>query len=638
MTDLRLGDCLDVLSSLDECSVDAVVTDPPYGLEFMGKEWDGADGFRRSLNAADVGRDDVFGRTSARGPEYRSGHLFQHWCERWAAECLRVLKPGGHLVSFGGTRTYHRLAAGVEDAGFEIRDQLAWMFGSGFPKSLDVSKAIDARAGADRPVIGSFERQGRSGGILGTPTEIVRDITEPATAAAAAWDGWGTALKPGWEVIVWATKPSGEPDTIYKSLCLLGNRIASLSPVKYAEQTSGSSPAEQDAALLDSAQWSADERGSTRDALFAQMDTSQFESAIASSLNTVSSWRSILADLSSAANTSTTETRSETTTALRTLRSCLSGLTPLIIIRAASSQDGSRLDALPAARAFNAVAANLRSTRDLSALESAIAQGLISPQEEVAPGLSPIVLARKPLAGTVAANVMAYGTGALNIDGSRIGFVSEEDKAAAAAAAAAMRSTSDQNANRTAYGDFNNGAASLGPYLANMDKGRWPANVVLDEQAAEMLDAQTGESPPKAERNGTRGGSAWHGQEGFGSPDGEGRWPADPGGGASRFFYCAKVSSDERHQGLTTPSLFSGDAPDRNQHPTVKPIDLMRWLCKLVTPPGGLIVDPFLGSGTTGIAAALENFRFLGIEREADYMRIAQARISHWTTQPVEAA
>ena len=154
------GDCLEVMRALKDQSVDAVITDPPYGLEFMGKEWDGADGFRRSLNKEDAGRDNVFGRTSKTSPEYRvtgavpqSNHrpvsdqpgahdegyrnmrgkepLYQQWCQLWAAECLRVLKPGGHLLAFGGTRTYHRLACAIEDAGFEIRDSLHWIYGAG---------------------------------------------------------------------------------------------------------------------------------------------------------------------------------------------------------------------------------------------------------------------------------------------------------------------------------------------------------------------------------------------------------------------------------------------------------------------------------------------------------------------------
>lgn len=145
---LFAGDCLDVMASRPSNSVDSIVTDPPYGLEFMGREWDGADGFRRSLNAADAGRESVFGRTSRTSPEYKTGPVFQQFMHAMACEALRVLKPGGHLVAFAGTRTYHRLACAVEDAGFEVRDMLSWLYGSGFPKSLDVAKALDKRGGA----------------------------------------------------------------------------------------------------------------------------------------------------------------------------------------------------------------------------------------------------------------------------------------------------------------------------------------------------------------------------------------------------------------------------------------------------------------------------------------------------------
>jgi DNA modification methylase len=173
------GNNLDILPTIPDNTFDAIITDPPYELGFMGKKWD-ASGIAYNVTL-------------------------------WA-ECLRVLKPGGHLLAFGGTRTYHRMTCAIEDAGFEIRDSIHWIYGSGFPKSLDVSKAIDKAAGAEREVLGVQERQGRSAGILGTPVAIVRDITAPATDAAKQWDGWGTALKPAHEPIVLARKPL--PDTV----------------------------------------------------------------------------------------------------------------------------------------------------------------------------------------------------------------------------------------------------------------------------------------------------------------------------------------------------------------------------------------------------------------------------------------
>ena len=265
--ELHHGDCLDVLATLPDNSVDAVVTDPPYGLEFMGKEWDSFASERtqyhgeRADTSKNISNDST--RPSSRhrvsysmsrptfrrctvcakrefsgspctcaepiwvyeqpsGPPTRMA-AYQSWCQAWATECLRVLKPGGHLLAFGGTRTSHRLACAIEDAGFEIRDSIAWLYGSGFPKSLDVSKAIDKAAGAQRESIGSRIKQG---GNTPTPGNSNNDglttdtwgdsrpresytieITSPATGAAKQWQGWGTALKPAHEPIIVARKP-----------------------------------------------------------------------------------------------------------------------------------------------------------------------------------------------------------------------------------------------------------------------------------------------------------------------------------------------------------------------------------------------------------------------------------------------
>src|SRR5690606_26613999 len=174
--DIRQGDCLEVMADMADNSVDAIVTDPPYGLGFMGREWD----------------------------DLPPGLP-------WAQECLRVLKPGGHLLAFGGSRTWHRLACAVEDAGFEVRDSIAWLYGSGFPKSLDVSKAIDKAAGAEREVVGSDRNYGRSkladGKTAFGDYAGEWDITAPATPDAERWQGWGTALKPAFEPIVVGRKP-----------------------------------------------------------------------------------------------------------------------------------------------------------------------------------------------------------------------------------------------------------------------------------------------------------------------------------------------------------------------------------------------------------------------------------------------
>lgn len=424
------GDVVSMLADVSENTFDAVLCDPPYGLSFMGKRWD-----------YDVPDADL-----------------------WRA-VLRVCKPGAALIAFSGTRTYHRTVVQIEDAGWEIRDQIAWMYGSGFPKSLDVSKAIDAKAGAVRPVVGRA-KGAANGSVVGLgqlpSMRSEYDATSAASAASAAWAGFGTALKPAYE---------------------------------------------------------------------------------------------------------------------------------------------------------------------------------------------PAVLARKPLDGTVASNVERWGVGALHIDASRVGY---EDEADQAAAAAAQRLCHDQNAGRTAYGDFTNGPASLQPYLDKQHMGRWPANVILDEAAGEALDAQAGERP------GMSGGGAgardlsMFGVGGITRPE----TVRGDTGGASRFFYCAKASREERELGtgalphrsaaemtgsqdgaarLDSPRTGAGRTGGaRNHHPTVKPVDLMRYLARLIMPPTpGRILVPFAGSGSEMIGAILAGWHDVtGIEREAEYVEIARARVALAAANP----
>jgi hypothetical protein len=330
------GDCLEMMRELREASIDSIVTDPPYGLSFMGKGWD----------------------RGVPGVEY------------WT-EAIRVAKPGAHLVAFGGTRTYHRLAVAIEDAGWEVRDCFVWAYGQGFPKSHDVSKAIDNAAGAEREIVGStqFSRDMRGGNYghvpdrAHSPTTVYR--TAPATDDARRWSGWGTALKPAWE---------------------------------------------------------------------------------------------------------------------------------------------------------------------------------------------PAVIARKPFRGTVAENVNRHGTGAINVDGCRIG---------------ASGGTRGSNYDKT--GLFGIGGKCQ---IEALDAGRWPANLAHD-----------------------------------GSPDVLDLFPR----AAARFFYSAKASKADRGEG--------------NTHPTVKPSDLMAYICRLVTPPGGVVLDPFMGSGSTGVGALREGFGFVGIELDAGYLEIARNRL-----------
>ena len=363
---LFCGDALEVMPTLDACSVDAIVTDPPYGLSFMGKNWD------RGI----------------------PGEAF------WR-ETLRVSKPGAHLLAFGGTRTFHRLTCAIEDAGWEIRDCLMWVYGSGFPKSLDVSKAIDKAAGVRREVVGK-DRSGPAVVAFARSAACEFDITAPATDAARQWQGWGTALKPAWE---------------------------------------------------------------------------------------------------------------------------------------------------------------------------------------------PIILAHKPLEGTVAQNVQKWGCGALNIDGCRV-------------------ETGDTLSfgSRELGDGIKFGRCKPTTEGVQNPSGRWPANLIHE-----------------------------------GSEEVVGMFPD----GAARFFYCAKASKGDRDEGLGAMELTPvnernqyANPPDKrmdheqarnpahNHHPTVKPTALMQYLCRLVTPPGGTVLDPFMGSGSTGRGAALEGFDFVGIDLDADYIEIARRRIT----------
>jgi len=436
------GDCLDVLRELPDASVDAVVTDPPYGLEFMGKDWDKFGDVSRANRGTQPARKRPEGESgeSAKfqlpSPAFdlspRASRAFQAWCELWAAECLRVLKPGGHMLAFGGTRTWHRLACAIEDAGFEVRDSIAWLYGSGFPKSLDVSKAIDKAAGAEREVVGrkadprylspATETSGAPMGVIDPRPNSVDNyeragfITAPATPNAQKWQGWGTALKPAHE---------------------------------------------------------------------------------------------------------------------------------------------------------------------------------------------PIVVARKPLTGTVAANVLAHGTGALNVDGCRIGYESDGDLAL----------TQTKNPGRSGETFTSDTYGADRPQQSVNPAGRWPSNVVLDPAAAAEIDRQSGtlHSQDPATRNSS---SPRSGVIGFA----DGGLNYNDQGGASRFFYVAKAGSSERPRDNDTA------------HPTVKPLDLMRWLVRLVTPPGGVVLEPFAGSGTTAEACIVEGFRCIAIEREADYLPLILQRI----TKPIE--
>jgi len=425
------GDCIEQMKTLEADSVDAIVTDPPYGLELMGKDWDG------------------FGTPLG----------FQTWTEQWAREALRVLKPGGHLLAFGGTRMYHRLAAGIEDAGFEIRDTLMWLYGSGFPKSLDVSKAIDKMDAKD-------EQQARR-------YRFTKWVRSTGATAQQIDEATGTAM--GGHYATLASQPA----------------VMTREHLEACRHLLGEIPAwvERECDIR-----------SVESKNFAEREvTGEYSSAAPAQ-----QW---MANYGLAADLSIKEKKDKAFT--------------------------------EAAKKWQGWGTALK------------------------PAVEPIVLARKPLIGTVADNVLTHGTGALNIDATRIAINGESLNDGTPA---------DRNIVFGSGLEISSGKSqALG--------GRWPANILLDEAAAALLDEQSD--------------------------------------GASRFFYVAKASRSERNKGL-----------ERNIHPTVKPVDLMRYLIRLVTPKGGTVLDPFLGSGTTAVAAIEEGVAWIGCEREPEYLEIIEARIA----------
>lgn len=793
---IYVGDNREVLPHISP--VHAVVTDPPYGLSFMGKGWD----------------------HSVPGVEF------------WQA-IMAAMLPGAHLLAFGGTRTYHRMAVAIEDAGYEIRDTLQWLYGSGFPKSHDVSKAIDKMAGAEREVVGHEDIRSRYDGVarngstasglvgvaMGVADKSPVSITAPATPEAEQWQGFGTALKPSYEPVIGCRKPcqipgdcaiiDGNLSSVAEALCKLTakNVDESSRPTPH-----GSSEAKGDSAPTP-AQTSteAGQEATTPTGLVAGTNSEagisvSTSDAASIALNMISSWRRILADACDLVSKCTTEMVSSLTTDLTTWSYSLSQITPDTMLRAVSHPSGLSAPVSTAGELSSVVAAKLSAILLLSAPAPAIAEKRLTPNHE------PIIMARSPFKGTVAQNVLQHGTGAINVDACRIGYGDEQ-----------IDTDARQRRNNIGGGGYEPGVSGrtvetdIATYKPN---GRWPANVILDEAAADLLDAMSGVSrsstagvkPRSGETNiyggnallssktkhsgtmeyGDTGGasrffkvvaqdclSTYNVEEQECAPCGEesteagntsagkrtassavnshtagcgskptGLFQTDtksttsttthsitscptcnssPQNGTttttsvcekttetltalntdaangvtstshspsssgvsqepirgtanhasantsesgepqtantttptcantesaitgSRFFYVAKASRRERNAGLEgmpertrqgvrpgSPDYSSGKFPDHdhrlagaNHHPTVKPLALMRWLITMVTPPGGIILDPFMGSGSTLVAAAQLGVKAIGIELDPGYAEIAARRVDH---------
>lgn len=423
--DLRQGDCLEVMKKLKEegKQVDAVITDPPYHFVSIQKRFK-----ETSLNDNNKTGENARNKTTPQSRLSR-GFMGKEWDggdiafrpETWEL-AYDLLKPGGHLLAFGAPKNFHRLAVAIEDAGFEIRDTVMWMFGTGFPKSHNISKGIDKHLGLER-------------------TEVI-------------------GVKPGHENFV-------------------------------DRETSSVKSLHKDGALSSgfSRPWMNDPD---------KVEKYHYETApVSDEAKTYDGWG----------------------TALK-------------------------------------------------------------------PAYEPIILARKPLIGTVAENVLKYGTGGINIDATRVPI---------------------GHGNAAIYGD-SDGAPSY-----DLSKGRFPANVIHDgsDEVINRFPITHGAGKSRTAEEGTHSGPS--GMFGIGEP----AMRFGDSGSTARFFYSAKTSKKERGEG--------------NNHPTVKPVVLMEYLVKLITPPNGTVLDPFMGSGSTGIAVKNLGFSFIGIEKDADYFKISENRIEGLT-------
>lgn len=452
--DIRLihGACEDVLATLPAGSVDSIVTDPPYGIRFMSAKWD-----------------------------YDVPTVAQ-----WGA-CLRVLKPGGHLLSFAGTRTQHRMAVRIEDAGFEIRDMIAWVYGSGFPKSLDVSKAID-----------------KMGGIC---TNWNPDAYE--------------------EMIRRSGKTHSQVDEY------LGIKSSSC-------------------------YWARSDHRACSPLYEHYIRVREF-------LGFHDNFASIEAEVD---------------------RECRG--------RSSNGAGNGSVVGLGSVR-------SMETEFDITAPATPAAQQWSGWGTALKPAFEPITVARKPIVGTVADNVLRHGTGALNIDECRVEAVGGLSSGGRCVGSSPnpMNRDGDKPEDRDRSDEHN--------------LGRWPANFIHDGSEEVVGLFPENRSGVAVQRNG--GGQRIGGNGIYGGSHGLTREDTGFGdsGSAARFFYCAKSSKADRGQS--------------NDWPTVKPTDLMRYLVRLVTPPGGLVADPWMGSGSTGKAAVLEGFRFLGIDKDEHAFEIAYKRV-----------
>ena len=570
MIEIINNDCIVAMKEMADNSVDSIVTDPPYELGFMGKSWD------------------------------KSGIAYN--VEMWR-ECLRVLKPGGHLLAFGGTRTYHRMACAIEDAGFEIRDQIQYLYGSGFPKSLNIAKSIDGRNGKETGQIGHGKREtlnAMGDGLnnrcnvcgkpffSGNPCQCDRSY-KSKTDEAKQWEGWGTALKPANEPICLARKPLSEKTVAANVLKWgTGGLNIDVSRIKTPDQE-------------------------TFEDVYKRLSF-LYESACNFSLP-VLFCRDFLKHISFVLHSYSTNDK--------------------VHLHNAPYQDDSwPLDVLCAQNLVKNLYPNgawcVRNEKIIQdfqvdypayfRLYDEQIHQLLNYAQVSAPSLHDALVyifqeKHESIHNRTNLNIVLPS----NLDdflqclSLLLLFILHKDTAYLS-----HPQIKTLNAKKWSIpkGGIWKPSVDNKAILEDNPQGRFPANIIHD--GSEEVVSQFPYSTSGAMDSISQGKNYGI----YGKYNGKHVTAVKSEGSASRFFYSAKASKSERGEG--------------NNHPTVKPVSLMRYLCRLITPPKGIVLDPFMGSGSTGIGAKLEDFSFIGIEKEKDYCEIAKARIKEWQNEETE--
>jgi len=487
--------------------------------------------------------------------DYETMIKMQKFCFEWATECLRVLKPGGFLLAFGGTRTYHRLACGIEDAGFEIRDCIQWLYGSGFPKSLNIGKQIDKMQGNKREIIGektcgyqvSISKSRKEQGYKPNLTKSTENVI--VDKGNTEWEGWGTAMKPSHEDIVVAQKPlNSVPNSLEQIKCQLNLFV------NVVERISKLNLQELNEDMLNSVLTNVYPKQNIKEDLEEVMDILQSEQKKENiNWSMMLLWKNIWEEILNLLSISTIEIKNEMTIELRTLNLLLGKLTIQDILKYEILPNGEPSNALLVENLLKGELLKLRSIHILSAQENVI---LKEEEKGYVPNASPIVVARKPLSEkNVALNVLKWGTGGINIDACRIGTEVRINKG--------MSSNKPECAGT--FRDDN----WIPKNIENVAQGRFPANTIFDEEAGKLLDEQSGDSISKKQLMGT-------GVENIKEANIYGKYMDiqsvrghSDKGGASRFFYCAKASKSERNLGCEEfPNIIKKENMINSKHRT----------------------------------------------------------------------